>query len=294
MRTALSHAPENRYPTAAAMREAIEDAMVEAMVPTTTGDVAAFAIEHVAERAEKRRQSIELALAAAAERQRIEELLRPPSDRSSTGFMTATPVSGSQPQMMPAPSTGSLPADRTMPEAPTAKANPGDAIAKLTPRLSEPPAPGSLSYATLGSASLDASEAPPQRSRKGLVAIVALLAAVAAGATVVSFAMFKGSPKMAPAAAANGPAVAPPGPTTSSAIATPVTPVAPAATDSAGNSGIPVISATSLPTVTPPPMPPPPRWTPPPVVVAPPPPPPATAAPTPPAPKPKKTVDDGF
>ena len=44
VRTALSHAPESRYPTAAAMRDAIEDAMVEAMVPTTTSDVAAFAI----------------------------------------------------------------------------------------------------------------------------------------------------------------------------------------------------------------------------------------------------------
>src|ERR1700722_2376645 len=106
------------------MREAIEDAMIEAMVPTTTADVAAFAAEHLVERTEKRRQSIELALAAGAERQGIEEPLRPPSDRSSTGFMSATPVSGSQPHLPrtpPAASTGSLPADRTMPEAPTAK-----------------------------------------------------------------------------------------------------------------------------------------------------------------------------
>jgi serine/threonine-protein kinase len=307
VRTALSHAPEGRYPTAAAMREAIEDAMVEAMVPTTTSDVAAFATEHVAERAEKRRQSIELALAAAAERQRIEELLRPPSDRSSTGFTSATPVRGSQPHLPSSPSaasTGQLPADRTLPEAPSAKANPGDAIAKLTPRLSEPPTPGSQSYATLGSASLDASGAAPPRSRKGVVGVIALVAAVAAGATVVSFTMFKGKPQSAPpsgqvAAAQAPPAMAPapqPSATAPPAAWVPSTPPPASAAASASARGIPVISATSLPTVAPTP-PPPPRWTPPPVVAAPQPAPapsPAPTPPTPPAPKPKKTVDDGF
>ncbi len=289
VRTALAHAPENRYATAAAMREAIEDAMIEAMVPTTTGDVAAFAAEHLVERTEKRHQSIELALAAAAERQRIEELLRPPSDRSSTGFMSATPVSGSQPHMPPAASTGSLPADRTMPEAPTAKAIPGDMIAKLTPRLSEPPAAGSLSYATLGSASLDTSEPAPPRSRKGLVALIAIIAAVAAGATVVSFTMFKGSQRPGPTTAAQVPATTP-APTQA---APPVAPQPALPASASSNGGIPIISATSLPTVTPPP-PPPPRWTPPPVIAAPPQPPAATAAPPPPTPKPKKPVDDGF
>ena len=291
VRTALAHAPENRYATAAAMREAIEDAMVEAMVPTTTSDVAAFATEQLVERTEKRRQSIELALAAAAERRRVEELLRPPSDRSSTGFMTATPASGSQSHLPSAASTGSLPADRTLPEAPSAKAAPGDMIAKLTPRMSEPPAPGSLSYATLGSASLDTSDPVPPKSRKGIVAIVALIAAVAAGATVVSFTMFKGNPRPGPVAAAQGPAIAPsiPSPTTPPAAPPPA-----ASTPADSNGGIPIISATSLPTVTPPAPPPPPRWTPPPVVAAPPQPPAATAAPPPPGPKPKKPVDDGF
>ncbi len=293
VRTALAHAAENRYPTAAAMREAIEDAMVEAMVPTTTADVAAFATEHLAERTEKRRQSIDLALAAAAERQRVEALLRPPSDRSSTGFLTATPASSSQPHVPHAASTGSLPADRTQPEAPSAKANPGDMVAKLTPRLSEPPAPGSLSYATLGSAALDASDPAPPRSRKGIVALIAIIAAVAAGATVVSFTMFKGSPRPAPASAAHGPASAAPAPSPS-ATPVPQPPAAAVPTPADSNGGIPIISATSLPTVAPAP-PPPPRWIPPPVVAAPPQPPVATtAAPPATAPKPKKTVDDGF
>ena len=68
VRKALAHSPENRYATAAELREAIEDAMIEAMVPTTLGDVAAFAAEHLAERAERRKQAIDIALAAAAER----------------------------------------------------------------------------------------------------------------------------------------------------------------------------------------------------------------------------------
>jgi eukaryotic-like serine/threonine-protein kinase len=294
VRTALAHSPENRYATAAAMREAIEDAMVEAMVPTTVHDVAAFATEHLVERTEKRRQSIELALAAAAERRRVEELLRP-ADRNSAGFSSfpsSTPVSGSQPHIASPPSTGSLPFDLTKPEAPAAKA-PGDVVAKLTPRLSEPPAAGSLSNATLGSTSLDASEPAPPKSRKGAVAIIALIAAVAAGATVVSFTMFKPHPAP-PAVAASAP-VAPTASTPSTANPAPSALVATPTASSSGNqapaAGIPVISATSLPTVTPTPPPPPPRWTPPPVVAAPPPPPAATAAPA----KPRKTtVDDGF
>ena len=291
VRVALAHSADNRYATAAALREAIEDAMVEAMVPTTASDVAAFAAEHLGERTEKRRQSIELALAAAAERRRVEELLRPPQDRGS--LTSVTPVSGSQPHLAAPPSSSSaasLPFDLTKPEVPIARP-PGEAIAKLTPRVSEPPAAGSLSYATLGSASLDASEAPAPRSRKGLVAIVALIAAVAAGATIVSFTMFKGKPR--PAVVAATPplvAVAPPTPSVSSATpsAAPAPSSAPSASASSGGKSIPVISATSLPTVTPPP--PPPRWTPPPVVAAPPP---APVAPTPPKPK-KTTIDDGF
>lgn len=287
VRTALAHSADNRYPTAAALREAIEDAMVEAMVPTTVNDVAAFAAEHLGERTEKRRQSIELALAAAAERRRVEELLRPSLDGGTLN--SATPVSGSQPHIAaPSSSSSSLPFDLTKPEVPIPRL-PGDAVAKLTPRLSEPPPPGSLSYATLGSASLDTSEAPAPKSRKGVVAIVALIAAVAAGATIVSFTMFRGKPAPAPAvAAARPPApVTPPAPPTISTVASaPPSAASSAAAPSASASGsIPTISATALPTVTPPP--PPPRWIPPPVA------PPAPAAPAPPKPK-KSTVDDGF
>ena len=155
VRKALSHAPENRYATAAELREAIEDAMIEAMVPANVGDVAAFAAEHMSDRAERRRQAIDIALAAAAERRRVEDLLKPTSDRSSiTG---QTPASMQRP--MPLQSADSVPGAReamTLPEAPVPKASPFDAVAKLTARVSEPP-PNAQSYATLGSAALDAS-----------------------------------------------------------------------------------------------------------------------------------------
>jgi serine/threonine-protein kinase len=298
VRKALAHAPENRYETAAELREAIEDAMIEAMVPTTVGDVAAFAAEHMADRAERRRQAIELALAAAAERRRVEDLLKPNSERSSiTG---QTPASAARP--IPLQSADSVPGGRdamTLPEAPMPKASPFDAVAKLTARVSENP-PNAQSYATLGSAALDASEPvlPPPRSRKGVVVAVAIIGVVALAATGVSFTMFRPKPAAGPAAAAPlppDPAAKAQGANTSvanatSSIALPGSP-APGASNapdgSGGAAGIPTYAATALPKVTPkfPTWTPPPRWTPPPATATPPPP--ATA-------KPKTKVDDGF
>ena len=290
VRKALAHAPENRYETAAELREAIEDAMIEAMVPTTVGDVAAFAAEHLADRAERRRQAIEIALAAAAERRRVEDLLKPNSDRSSiTG---QTPHSAQRP--VPLQSADSVPGGRelTMPEAPMPKAMPFDAAAKLTARVSEPP-PNAQSYATLGSAALDASEPvlPQPKSRKGLVAVVALLAVAAVVATGVSFTVFRpAEPPRAAAAEAAETAPKPTAATTASAPAAATTSPAPSTTSPPGP---PTFAASALPKVTPrvPTWTPPPRWTPPPPQQPPPPQATATAAPT---AKPKPKVDDGF
>jgi serine/threonine protein kinase len=92
VKKALSHDPANRYATAAEMRVAMEAAMINASVRTTASDVAAFANEHLAERNAQRRSAIDIALAAAVERKRVEELLRPPSDLSSSGVRSATPI----------------------------------------------------------------------------------------------------------------------------------------------------------------------------------------------------------
>ncbi|MGD0526630.1 MAG: serine/threonine-protein kinase, partial [Polyangiaceae bacterium] len=84
-RKALSTPAERRFSTAAEMRDAIEAAMVDARVTTSTGDVAAFVVEHLAERTAKRRQTIDFALAAAAERERVVELLKPSIERTDSG-----------------------------------------------------------------------------------------------------------------------------------------------------------------------------------------------------------------
>ncbi len=290
VRKALAHTPEGRYDTAASLRDAIEDAIVQAKVPTTAADVAAFSALHMSERAERRRQAVDIALAAAAERHRVEDLLRPTSERSSV--TSATPVSGSRHLAPPSSSAlGAVPPDgMTLPEVPVAKGG-LDAIAKLTARVSEVP-PNSRSYATLGSAALDAStpSLPQPASRKGLIAAVVLVAVIAVAATGVSFTVLR----TRGGTAAAGPA--PVSPPVSAATAAPApevtastasTAATAATTASGGPAGIPTYAASSLPKVTPkvPVWTPPARWTPP----ATPPAAPATAT----APKPKK-VDDGF
>jgi serine/threonine protein kinase len=85
VRRTLKHDPEKRIATAADLQKAIENAMAEAWVTTSTGEVAAYVAEHLAERADNRRKAVELALKAAAEREKMIELLKPPSVESSSG-----------------------------------------------------------------------------------------------------------------------------------------------------------------------------------------------------------------
>jgi serine/threonine-protein kinase len=81
---ALALEPRDRFATAAELQTAIEGAMVQAKIPTTTHDVARFAKEHLAEHVKERKQSIELAISAAKERQRIRDALKPaPADTGS-------------------------------------------------------------------------------------------------------------------------------------------------------------------------------------------------------------------
>src|SRR6185437_647917 len=106
VRRALSFAADHRYATAADLRDSIDRAMVSAQCVTTTADVAAFAADHLADRIEKRRAAVDSALAAAAERER----LNPPEDRRSQSvvpqgyppFQTGSPP-------WPPPSSGMLP-----------------------------------------------------------------------------------------------------------------------------------------------------------------------------------------
>ena len=73
VRRALSFAADHRYASASDLRDAIERAMIAAQCTTTASEVAAFAAAHLSDRIEKRRASVDAALAAAAAR----EALRP-------------------------------------------------------------------------------------------------------------------------------------------------------------------------------------------------------------------------
>jgi serine/threonine-protein kinase len=81
---ALRHDPDERYATAAELREAIEEAMRAARLEATTADVAQFASPYLSDRADNRKQAIELALAAASQRERESKppAQMPPSPRS--------------------------------------------------------------------------------------------------------------------------------------------------------------------------------------------------------------------
>jgi serine/threonine-protein kinase len=100
-RKALTSAPDARYETAAALRDAMEAAMVEADIVTTQADVAAFLSQHVADRSAKRRQVIDIAISAAGERERVEAMLKPQNETTDsdvtglgTGERTAPEVPG--------------------------------------------------------------------------------------------------------------------------------------------------------------------------------------------------------
>jgi serine/threonine protein kinase len=92
---ALSHAPEGRFATAADMQAAMEAAMLNAGLATTTSDVAAFAAEHLAPYTEKRQTSVRLALTAASERLRMRDMLQPMVNAETTDVSQVVPPSSS-------------------------------------------------------------------------------------------------------------------------------------------------------------------------------------------------------
>ncbi|HEX7602243.1 MAG TPA: serine/threonine-protein kinase, partial [Polyangiaceae bacterium] len=100
VRKALASAPEDRFGGGQAMQRAINKAMADAGLSADTTDVAAFAGTHLAERTQKRRNAVELALKAAAERASVNaSLLCPTSSKSSPGtgipFGAITPAPNS-------------------------------------------------------------------------------------------------------------------------------------------------------------------------------------------------------
>jgi serine/threonine-protein kinase len=147
VRRALQHESEERFATAAEMQAAIENAMVEAKVPTTTSAVAAFLEEHVGGRAQRRREAIELGLKAASEREKYADMMKSNADADGSGSHSPVGLRAS---------------------------------AILAAAMSDPPPPGSSSLqATLGPAAV--AVRARRKSRSPTVTIAAVVAGVALG-----------------------------------------------------------------------------------------------------------------
>jgi eukaryotic-like serine/threonine-protein kinase len=105
IKRAMSFSVDRRFATAIEMQGALERAMIEANMSTSIADVAAFSREHMSDRADARRKAVDQALRAAADRARVNDLLRAPG---SDTFPTASSSSSRVP-LPPASAPGSLP-----------------------------------------------------------------------------------------------------------------------------------------------------------------------------------------
>jgi len=82
---ALARDPAQRFANATEMQMAIEAAMVASNAVTTTAGVAAFIHEHMADRAQRRREGLDLALSAAAQREKVARMLERAGADSASG-----------------------------------------------------------------------------------------------------------------------------------------------------------------------------------------------------------------
>jgi serine/threonine-protein kinase len=237
-RKALSFTAANRYSTAAEMRDALEHAMVEARLQTTTAEVAAFAAKHLGDRVEKRRNAIEAALAAADERQRADDASGDPLPLVGVRMAPHGVVRSASTSR---PSLASADANTVTDSAATDKSSLA-AIAKMTARLSEPPPPQTSSYATIGSAALDTPVPMPSKSRRGLVATLGVLLVMAAVAGGYWFNPLRAKLPVPPVGVAASTVNGPTPPTTAN-------PSSPGPPGHDSPSSVPIVAATSLPLV---------------------------------------------
>jgi eukaryotic-like serine/threonine-protein kinase len=86
VKRALKPAPDSRFATAAEMQDAIEEAMVQAKLTTSVAAVASFLGQSASDRAQKRKDAIALGLKAAAERDRVAELMRSNAEVATGGM----------------------------------------------------------------------------------------------------------------------------------------------------------------------------------------------------------------
>jgi serine/threonine protein kinase len=120
-RKALAHEPSKRYATAAELRDALERAMVVAQLTATSADVSALSAKYLAERAQRRRDAIEHALAAVAGRHRAAGV-QAAFDHATTEPRTSRLVSEPPPDATSYRTLGSAALDASPPFSVGAKA----------------------------------------------------------------------------------------------------------------------------------------------------------------------------
>jgi hypothetical protein len=81
------------------MQQALEEAMTEAKLATSAAAVASFLAKHVGERAQKRKDAIAFGLKAAAERDRVAEVMRSNAEHAVPGSFTEPGSQGSLPRL---------------------------------------------------------------------------------------------------------------------------------------------------------------------------------------------------
>ena len=152
---ALTHKLEDRFATAAELQTAIEATMASSQLATTPADVATFMEKHMADRAANRRDAIAMALAAAEERARMQELLKPPNPDSSIS------------------NVGGLRLGKTQQEREALLTVPG--FRALSPEEKLPPPPSVPTQATLGLAAVSVGSLPMRSHRNAIIAAVGVV-----------------------------------------------------------------------------------------------------------------------
>lgn len=186
VRAVLVQDPKTRVSTAAELQNRLEDAMVATNLRATHADVAAFMREHMSERAAARRKAIDVALAAAAERARVAQVLAVPPNDSASGVLGISSAKG-----VAAPSSA--------PSIPS--------IEELVPSRSEPPTAAGIPSALAaerpisGSGVLEPVATPPSPAKSNRVVLGAVAALVVLVIAIVGVTASKKSPPPAPAAA---------------------------------------------------------------------------------------------
>jgi serine/threonine-protein kinase len=165
---ALSFEKESRWSTALELHRAIEAAMNESGLATSTADVGAFVAEHLHSRSAERRRAVDLALEAAAERERVHALLQPNLSETASGLINVT--ASSMAALAPAP----IPSESAQ------------LYAAEPPTLKSAPSIGSIGlFEALGSTSSVPAPAPaPTRGRSALAIAVGAIAVAVIGATI--------------------------------------------------------------------------------------------------------------